>query len=104
PVATAPKAERVRTLSALQYFFLTLLYHVPVVGTVFLFVWGCGRPRNSSLHNYSLFVLILRLVAYVAILALVLAVLIVNYDDASGLATFFDNLNTLFDSFVTLFL
>ena len=50
-------------LTAAQYFFLTILFHLPVIGLVFLFVWGCGKPKNISLKRYSLAMLTLRLIS-----------------------------------------
>lgn len=56
-------------LTTAQYFFLTILFHLPVIGLVFLFVWGCGKPKNISLKRYSLAMLTLRLIGYFLLLA-----------------------------------
>ena len=61
-------------LTTAQYFWLTILFHIPVIGLIFLFVWGCGRPRNLSLKRYSLAILVMRLLCW--LLYLVLTVLL----------------------------
>ncbi len=63
-------------LTTAQYFFLTILFHIPVIGLIFLFVWGIGRPRNLSLKRFSLAMLILRLVGCLITLALTVLVLL----------------------------
>ena len=50
-------------LTTAQYFFLTVLFSIPVIGLIFMFVWGCGRPSNISLKRYSLAMLTFRLIA-----------------------------------------
>ena len=63
-------------LTTAQYFFLTILFHVPVIGLIFLFVWGIGRPKNLSLKRFSLAMLILRLCGCLITLALTVLVLL----------------------------
>ncbi len=63
-------------LTSAQYFFLILLFHIPVIGLIFLFVWGLGRPRNLSLKRFSLAVLILRLIGWLIMLLCTVAVLL----------------------------
>ncbi len=71
-IATDPRM----LLTTAQYFFLTILFHIPVVGLVFLFVWGCGKPKNVSLKRFSLAMLIMRLLGYFLMLACTVVVLL----------------------------
>lgn len=48
-------------LSTFQYILLMLLFSIPVIGLIFLFVWGVGQPKNPSLKRFAAAVLILRL-------------------------------------------
>ena len=78
PVAEAPQDMPVITqmppkkqmLSTFQYVLLTMLYSIPVIGLIFLFVFGAGHPKNESLKRFSAALLILRLVFWIAVLAL----------------------------------
>lgn|GEM_PF-1349616 len=63
-------------LTTAQYFFLMILFQIPVIGLIFLFVWGIGRPKNLSLKRFSLAMLILRLVCWFLALAGVVAMLL----------------------------
>ena len=62
-VQVQPVTDSRSLLTTAQYFFLTVLFSSPVIGLVFMFVWGCGRPSNISLKRYSLAMLTFRLVA-----------------------------------------
>lgn len=52
-------------LTTAQYFFLTILFQIPIIGLVFLFVWGIGRPKNLSLKRFALAMLIMKLIGLV---------------------------------------
>lgn len=49
-------------LNTFQYMMLMLLFSIPVVGLIFLFVWGTGNPKNPSLKRFSAAVLLWRLI------------------------------------------
>ena len=51
------------------YIFTTLLFHVPLIGLIFMFIWGCGKTKNISLKRFSLAFLIIRLICYLLIVA-----------------------------------
>ena len=86
PVAEAPQDMPVITqmppkkqmLSTFQYVVLTMLYSIPVIGLVFLFVFGAGHPKNGSLKRFSAALLILRLVFWIAVLALLIVAMVKN--------------------------
>ena len=86
PVAEAPQDMPVITqmppkkqmLSTFQYVLLTMLYSIPVIGLIFLFVFGAGHPKNGSLKRFSAALLILRLVFWIAVLALLIVAMIKN--------------------------
>lgn len=63
-------------LTTAQYFFLMLLFRVPIVGLVFLFVWSLGKPRNLSLKRFALATLLYHLVGTVIVLACVVCALL----------------------------
>ena len=85
PVAEAPQDMPVITqmppkkqmLSTFQYVLLTMLYSIPVIGLVFLFIFGAGHPKNGSLKRFSA-LLILRLVFWIAVLALLIVAMVKN--------------------------
>ncbi len=76
PVTVVSGTDSKLLLTSAQYFFLILLFHIPVIGLIFLFVWGLGRPRNLSLKRFSLAVLILRLIGWLIMLLCTIAVLL----------------------------
>ena len=58
------------------YIFSTLLFAIPVIGLVFMIIWGCGKTKNISRKRFSLAFLIMRLICYVILLAAAVFVLI----------------------------
>ena len=86
PVAEAPQDMPVITqmppkkqmLSTFQYVLLTMLYSIPVIGLIFLFVFGAGHPKNGSLKRFSAALLILRLVFWILVLAGLIVAMIKN--------------------------
>ncbi len=58
------------------YIFSMLLFCIPVVGFIFMLVWGCGKTKNISRKRFSLACLILRLIAYIILLAAAVFLLI----------------------------
>ena len=77
PVITE-KPSRKQLLSTFQYFALSLLYALPVIGLVFLFIFGAGHPKNGSLKRFSAALLILRLLFWIAVLALAIVAMVKN--------------------------
>ena len=86
PVAEAPQDMPVITqmppkkqmLSTFQYVLLTMLYSIPVIGLIFLFVFGAGHPKNGSLKRFSAALLILRLVFWILVLAGLIVAMVKN--------------------------
>ena len=89
PVAEAPAAPadmpvittmppKKQMLSTFQYVALSLLYGLPVIGLVFLFVFGAGHPKNMTMKRFSAAMLILRLVFWIVVLALLMVAMIKN--------------------------
>ncbi len=74
PVVNATDSRSLMTTAG--YIFSTILFHIPVIGLIFLFIWGCGRPKNISLKRYSLAWLIMRLLGIIFILSCTVFVLI----------------------------
>ena len=60
PVVTQIPSKK-QMLSTFQYLALGLLYSLPVIGLIFLFIFGAGHPKNGSLKRFSAAMLILRL-------------------------------------------
>ena len=56
-------------MSTAGYIFTTILFGIPVVGLVFMIIWGCGKTKNLSLKRFSLAGLIMRLILYILLLA-----------------------------------
>ena len=77
PVITQMPPKK-QMLSTFQYVLLTMLYSIPVIGLIFLFVFGAGHPKNGSLKRFSAALLILRLVFWIAVLALLIVAMIKN--------------------------
>ena len=77
PVITQMPPKK-QMLSTFQYVLLTMLYSIPVIGLVFLFVFGAGHPKNGSLKRFSAALLILRLVFWIVVLALLIVAMIKN--------------------------
>ena len=61
PIAPPAGTDTRSLLTTAQYFFLMILFQVPIVGLVFQFIWGLGRPRNLSLKRFALATLVLNL-------------------------------------------
>ena len=77
PVITQMPPKK-QMLSTFQYLALGLLYSLPVIGLIFLFIFGAGHPKNGSLKRFSAALLILRLVFWIAVLALLIVAMIKN--------------------------
>ena len=77
PVITQMPPKK-QMLSTFQYVVLTMLFSIPVIGLVFLFIFGAGHPRNGSLKRFSAALLILRLVFWIAVLALLIVAMVKN--------------------------
>lgn len=58
-----------------QYFFLSLLFAFPIIGWIFLFIWGCGKPKNISLKRFSLAFLLWKLIELFLALMVIIGVL-----------------------------
>lgn len=70
--------SRKQMLSTFQYIVLSLLYGIPVIGLVFLFVFGAGHPKNVSLKRFSAAMLILRLLFWIVLLGLLIVTMVRN--------------------------
>lgn len=82
-------------LTTWQYFLLEALFAIPVIGTVFLFIFSLGRPKNESLHRLSASVLIWRLIIYIVLVA-ALAVALINFKEwAPKLAEYLDSFSSV---------
>ena len=77
PVVTQVPNKK-QMLSTFQYVVLSLLYGLPVIGLIFLFVFGAGHPKNPSLKRFSSALLILRLLFWIVLLALTIVALVRN--------------------------
>ena len=77
PVITQVPSKK-QMLSTFQYVVLSLLYSLPVVGLVFLFIFGAGHPKNGSLKRFSAAMLILRLLFWIVLLALMIVAMVKN--------------------------
>ena len=45
--------ENVRPISPWNYFWLSVLYAVPIVGFIFLLINSLSRSKNVNVRNYS---------------------------------------------------
>ena len=77
PVITQVPPKK-QMLSTFQYVMLSLLYAIPVIGLIFLFIFGAGHPKNGSLKRFSAAMLILRLVFWIVVLALMIVAMVKN--------------------------
>ena len=77
PIITQMPPKK-QMLSTFQYVLLTMLYSIPVIGLIFLFVFGAGHPKNGSLKRFSAALLILRLVFWIVVLAGLIVAMIKN--------------------------
>ncbi len=77
PVITQVPNKK-QLLSTFQYIALSLLYAIPVIGLIFLFVFGAGHPRNGSLKRFSAAMLILRLLFWIVLLAFMIVAMVKN--------------------------
>ena len=77
PVVTQMPSKK-QLLSTFQYFALSLLFSLPVIGLVFLFIFGAGHPKNGSLKRFSAAMLILRLLFWIVLLALAIVAMVRN--------------------------
>ena len=86
PVITQVPSKK-QMLSTFQYIALSLLYGLPVIGLIFLFIFGAGHPKNPSLKRFSAAMLILRLLFWIVLLAFTIVAMIKNgrlHSDALG--------------------
>ncbi len=77
PVVTQMPSKK-QMLSTFQYIALSLLYGLPVIGLIFLFIFGAGHPKNGSLKRFSAAMLILRLLFWIALFALMIVAMVNN--------------------------
>ena len=68
------------------YIFTTILFHIPVIGLIFMFVWGCGRPKNLSRKRFALACLLMRLIGVIFVLS-VAVFLLICYSDKFPILT-----------------
>ncbi|MDO4543288.1 MAG: zinc-ribbon domain-containing protein [Clostridia bacterium] len=72
--------DKKQTLSTGAYFGLMILFAIPVIGLIFMFIWACGQPKNKSLKRFSAAALILRLITLILFMAAVIVFLILFRD------------------------
>ena len=77
PVVTQVPSRK-QMLSTFQYLALGLLYGLPVIGLIFLFIFGAGHPKNGSLKRFSAAMLILRLLFWIVLLVLAIVAMVRN--------------------------
>ena len=70
--------DKKQTLTTWQYALLMILYSIPVVGLIFLFIFGAGHPKNISLKRFSVAALILRLVGWILVFSCLIIALVHN--------------------------
>ena len=74
PVVLATDSRSLMT--TIGYIFTTILFHIPIIGLIFMIVWGCGKTKNISRKRFSLACLIMRLVGCIIMLSCAVFVLI----------------------------
>ena len=67
PIVLATDSRSLMT--TVGYIFTTILFHIPVIGLLFIIIWGCGKTKNLSRKRFSLACLIMRLIGYIVLLA-----------------------------------
>lgn len=81
--------DKSQTLSTGQYFWSSVLFSIPILGLVFLFIWGCGEPKNGSLKRFSLAMLIARLLIWIIIVGAGIAFIILFRNKLDAIANAF---------------
>ena len=81
PVETKPETVVLATdtrslMTTVGYIFTTILFHIPIIGLIFMIVWGCGKTKNISRKRFSLACLIMRLLGCIVVLAVTVFLLI----------------------------
>ena len=66
------------------YIFTTILFSIPVIGLIFMLVWGCGKPKNISRKRFSLACLIMRLIGVILFLLIAVVVLVLCSEKIPG--------------------
>ena len=74
PIVLATDSRSLMT--TVGYIFTTILFHIPVIGLIFMIVWGCGKTKNLSRKRFSLACLIMRLIGYIVLLSAAVFLLI----------------------------
>ncbi len=67
PIVLATDSRSLMTTAG--YIFTTILFHIPLIGLIFMIVWGCGKTKNVSRKRFSLAWLIMRLIGCIVLLA-----------------------------------
>ena len=74
PIMLATDSRSLMTTAG--YIFTTILFHIPLIGLIFMLIWGCGKTKNLSRKRFSLACLIMRLLGYIFVLACTVFLLI----------------------------
>lgn len=74
PIVLATDSRSLMTTPG--YIFTTILFHIPLIGLLFMIIWGCGKTKNLSRKRFSLACLIMRLVGYIVVLSAAVFLLI----------------------------
>ena len=83
PVVNATDSRSLMTTAG--YIFTTILFHIPIIGLIFMIVWGCGKPKNISRKRFSLAMLIMRLLGVIVFLLIAVFLLVCFSDRIPGL-------------------
>ena len=74
PIVLATDSRSLMTTAG--YIFTSILFHIPVIGLIFMIIWGCGKTKNLSRKRFSLAFLIMRLLGYIVLLSATVFLLI----------------------------
>ena len=86
PPQTVVQATDSRSLmTTAGYIFTTILFSIPIIGLIFMIVWGCGKPKNISRKRFSLACLIMWLIGVIIFLIVAVFLLICFSDKIQGL-------------------
>ena len=93
PIVLATDSRSLMTTAG--YIFTMILFHIPVIGLIFMIVWGCGKTKNLSRKRFSLAWLILRLIGFIVLLCAAVFLLICFSGMFPGLS---EKFNTLWEA------
>ncbi len=74
--------ETVDKLSILDYIIMLIVFQIPFIGLIFMFVWGFGRSYGPNRKNFARAYLIIYVIMYV--IAIILAVALAGFFSSVG--------------------